>query len=176
MFLILTKDTMLLQAIYHLVKNDVIMHIQRAEELRAVENRHAKVIIDTLDNNIFHTSLAYQLEKIKPSMVYILSPFRIRRCFGDTPVVFVRRNVSLADFMGLLNCNEIYDITPELSLSRRQHQILTYILKQESCRTIAERMNITIKTYYCHKYNIMLLLKLRKMSHLMHHQISFYLR
>ena len=32
-----------------------------------IENHNAKVIIDTLNNNIFHTRLAYQLEKIKPS-------------------------------------------------------------------------------------------------------------
>ncbi|MBJ8837117.1 helix-turn-helix transcriptional regulator [Citrobacter freundii] len=175
MFLIFTKDIMLLQAIYHLFKNDVIVHVQHVHELCAVENHNAKVIIDTLNNNIFHTRLAYQLEKIKPSKIYILSPFRIKRCFGDTPVFFVNRNVSLSSFISLLNCNENYAITPELSLSRRQHQILTDILQQRSCSSIAEQMHITLKTYHCHKYNIMLLLKLRKMSDLVRHKISSYL-
>ena len=114
MFLIFTKDIMLLQAIYHLFKNDVIVHVQHVHELCAVENHNAKVIIDTLNNNIFHTRLAYQLEKIKPSKIYILSPFRIKRCFGDTPVFFVNRNVSLSNFISLLNCNEKYDITQEI--------------------------------------------------------------
>lgn len=46
MFLIFTKDIMLLQAIYHLFKNDVIVHVQHVHELCAVENHNAKVIIE----------------------------------------------------------------------------------------------------------------------------------
>lgn len=176
MFLIFTKDIMLLQAICHLIKKDVIIHIQHAEDFCTVEERNAIVIIDTFNNNVFYTSIACQLERIQPAKVFILSPFRIKRCFGDTPVVFINRKVSLSDFITLLNCNENYVMSPELSFSRRQHQILTYILQQKPCGSIAEEMNISLKTYYCHRYNIMLLLKLRKMSDLVRHKISCYLQ
>lgn len=175
MFLVFTKDIMLLQAIYHLIKTDVIVHIQHAADFCTIEERNVKVIIDTFNNNIFYTSIDYQLERIQPAKVFILAPFRIKRCFGDIPVVFINRNVSLHAFITLLNCDENLDISPELSFSRRQHQILTYILQQKSCYSIAEEMQISLKTYYCHKYNIMLLLKLRKMSDLVRHQISCYL-
>ena len=176
MFLVFTKDIILLQAIYHLIKKDVIVHIQHTEDFSTIEEHNAKVIIDTFNNNIFYTSIAYQLERIQPAKVFILSPFRIKRCFGDIPVVFINRNVSLCNFITLLNCDGNYDISPELSISRRQHQILTCILQQKSCYSIADEMHISLKTYYCHKYNIMLLLKLRKMSDLVRHQISSYLQ
>ena len=96
-------------------------------------------------------------------------------CACGTAVRIQHRNVSLHAFITLLNCDENCDISPELSFSRRQHQILTYILQQKSCYSIAQEMHISLKTYYCHKYNIMLLLKLRKMSDLVRHQISCYL-
>lgn len=87
MFLVFTKDIMLLQAIYHLIKTDVIVHIQHAEDFCTIEERNVKVIIDTFNNNIFYTSIDYQLERIQPAKVFILAPFRIKRCFGDIPVV-----------------------------------------------------------------------------------------
>ncbi|POT58595.1 helix-turn-helix transcriptional regulator [Citrobacter amalonaticus] len=176
MFLVFTKDSILLQAIHYLINKDNIIHIQRVEDLSAVQESNAKVIIDMLNNNILHTSIAYQLEKIKPAKIIIFSPFRIKRCFGDIPVIFVNRNISLVNFIDLLNCKENYTIAPELSFSHRQHQIITYILQQKSSNLIAEEMKISLKTYYCHKYNIMLLLKLRKMSDLVRHKISCYLQ
>lgn len=176
MFLVITKDNMLLQAIKHMLTTDAVIHVQCVEDFCAVEQGKVKVIIDLLNNNIFYTRLAQHLEKIRPAKIFILSPFRIKRCFGDTPVVFLYRNIPLIDFLGLLNCNNHYWVSPELTLSRRQHQIITYILQQRSCDAIAEEMQISLKTYYCHKYNIMLLLKLRKMSDLVRLKIASYLQ
>lgn len=176
MFLVLTKDIMLFKAVQHIVSKDTVVHIQHAEELCTVRQKHAKVIIDTLNNNIFYTDIACQLEKIEPAQILIFSPFAIKRCFGTIPVTFIRRDISLIEFMGYLNRTTNCCNSSGLSFSRRQHQMLTYILQQKNCHSIAEEMRISLKTYYCHKYNVMLLLKLRKMSDLVRHQFVGYLQ
>lgn len=176
MFLIFTKDIMFLQGIHHLIKKEDFIHIQRVEDFIKIGDTGVKVIIDTFNNNIFYTSMACELERIKPERIFIISPFRIKRCFGDIPVSYITRNVTLSDFNIFINSNEGHATQPKLSFTRRQHLILTRIYQQKPCDLIAKEMNISLKTYYCHRYNIMLILKLRKMSGLLHHQVSLYLK
>lgn len=175
MFLVITKDIMLFNAITHLINREEVLHVQNAEEICEKHHTRARVIIDTLNNNIFHTSCIQKLEGIAPLRVFVFSPFRIKKCLGNIPVTFISRDISVNNFMVLLNSKYNPKSTLELSLSRKQHQILTYILRQKTRQMIVHELRISTKTFHCHKYNIMLLLKLRKMNDLVRHQIASYL-
>lgn len=175
MFLVITKDTVLLGAMMNLIGKESVLHVRHASDICPTRHQHAQVIIDTLDNNLFYSEMAQKLESLQPSRVLIFSPFRIKKCLGNIPVTFIARNIALLDFVALLNNRVRYRSSPALSLSRKQHQVLTCILQQKPCEEIVEELNISPKTFYCHKYNVMLLLKLRKMRDLVRHQFSRYL-
>ncbi|MEI9311339.1 helix-turn-helix transcriptional regulator, partial [Pseudomonas aeruginosa] len=90
-------------------------------------HQNAFVIIDTLMNNVFHSNFLTQIERLKPVHVIIFSPFNIKRCLGKVPVTFVPRTITIIDFVALINGS--YCSVPEaaVSLSRKQHQVLSCI-------------------------------------------------
>ncbi|MBB1202669.1 helix-turn-helix transcriptional regulator [Enterobacteriaceae bacterium 89] len=175
MILILTKDAYFLNALKHLLRRHDVIHITSANQLSETEHKGAWIIIDTLNNNIFHSELGYKIRFLSPKMVYVISPFMVKRCLGTIPTVFVDRNIGILHFVAVLQRRYILSRPDMLSLSHKQHQILTLVMQQNSGEQIAEKLGISLKTYYSHKYNIMLLLKLRKMSEVVRLNIAQYL-
>ena len=80
MFLIITRDTMFFTAMKNILSKGNVVHIQNEEEIDVMLHQHAFVIIDTLMNNVFHSNLLTQIERLKPVHVIIFSPFNIKRC------------------------------------------------------------------------------------------------
>lgn len=80
MFLIITGDTMFFTAMKNILSKGNVVHIQNEEEIDVMLHQHAFVIIDTLMNNVFHSNLLTQIERLKPVHVIIFSPFNIKRC------------------------------------------------------------------------------------------------
>lgn len=90
MFLIITRDTMFFTAMKNILSKGNVVHIQNEEEIDVMLHQHAFVIIDTLMNNVFHSNLLTQIERLKPVHVIIFSPFNIKRCLGKVPVTLFR--------------------------------------------------------------------------------------
>lgn len=84
MFLIITRDTMFFTAMKNILSKGNVVHIQNEEEIDVMLHQHAFVIIDTLMNNVFHSNLLTQIERLKPVHVIIFSPFNIKRCLGKS--------------------------------------------------------------------------------------------
>ena len=141
MFLIITRDTMFFTAMKNILSKGNVVHIQNEEEIDVMLHQHAFVIIDTLMNNVFHSNLLTQIERLKPVHVIIFSPF-----------------------------NEA-----DVSLSRKQHQVLSCIANQMTTEDILEKLKISLKTFYCHKHNIMMILNLKRINELVRHQHIDYL-
>lgn len=63
MFLIITKDTMFFTAMKNIVSKGNVVHIQNEEEIDLTLHQNALVIIDTLMNNVFHSSMLNKIER-----------------------------------------------------------------------------------------------------------------
>ncbi|MGG7401252.1 helix-turn-helix transcriptional regulator, partial [Escherichia coli] len=103
MFLIITRDTMFFTAMKNILSKGNVVHIQNEEEIDVMLHQNAFVIIDTLMNNVFHSNLLTQIERLKPVHVIIFSPFNIKRCLWKVPVTFVPRTITIIDFVALIN-------------------------------------------------------------------------
>lgn len=149
MFLIITRDTMFFTAMKNILSKGNVVHIQNEEEIDVMLHQNAFVII--------------------------FSPFNIKRCLGKVPVTFVPRTITIIDFVALINGS--YCSVPEaaVSLSRKQHQVLSCIANQMTTEDILEKLKISLKTFYCHKHNIMMILNLKRINELVRHQHIDYL-
>lgn len=175
MFLIITRDTMFFTAMKNILSKGNVVHIQNEEEIDVMLHQNAFVIIDTLMNNVFHSNFLTQIERLKPVHVIIFSPFNIKRCLGKVPVTFVPRTIAIIDFVALINGSYCSVPEADVSLSRKQHQVLSCIANQMTTEDILEKLKISLKTFYCHKHNIMMILNLKRINELVRHQHINYL-
>ena len=88
MFLIITRDTMFFTAMKNILSKGNVVHIQNEEEIDVMLHQHAFVIIDTLMNNVFHSNLLTQIERLKPVDVIIFSPFNIKNYFSSSLLLY----------------------------------------------------------------------------------------
>ncbi len=58
-------DTMFFTAMKNILSKGNVVHIQNEEEIDVMLHQHAFVIIDTLMNNVFHSNLLTQIERLK---------------------------------------------------------------------------------------------------------------
>ncbi|CAQ90525.1 Putative HTH-type transcriptional regulator dctR, Probable repressor of dctA dicarboxylate transporter gene [Escherichia fergusonii ATCC 35469] len=175
MFLVITKDTVLFNAITFLLNKSQVVHVQDEDDIDLVLHQHCHIIIDTLMNNVFHSAMAEKIKQLRPEQVIVFSPFIIKRCLGDIPVTFVLRNISLIDFMVLVNRGLCPAPEADIMLSRKQHQVLSYIAQQMQTEDILQKMQISLKTFYCHKHSVMMILNLRRITELIKYPHVSYL-
>ncbi len=138
MFLIITRDTMFFTAMKNILSKGNVVHIQNEEEIDVMLHQNAFVIIDTLMNNVFHSNFLTQIERLKPVHVIIFSPFNIKRCLGKVPVTFVPRTIAIIDFVALINGSYCSVPEADVSLSRKQHQVLSCIANQMTTEDILD--------------------------------------
>lgn len=168
------QDTMFFTAMKNILSKGNVVHIQNEEEIDVMLHQNAFVIIDTLMNNVFHSNFLTQIERLKPVHVIIFSPLILNAAWesaGD----LVPRIITIIDFVALINGS--YYSVPEaaVSLSRKQHQVLSCIANQMTTEDILEKLKISLKTFYCHKHNIMMILNLKRINELVRHQHIDYL-
>lgn len=162
MFLIITRDTMFFTAMKNILSKGKVVHIQNEEEIDVMLHQHAFVIIDTLMNNVFHSNLLTQIERLKPVHVIIFSPFNIKRCLGKVPVTFVPRTITIIDFVALINGSYCSVPEADVSLSRQAASGSELHCESNDNGDILEKLKISLKTFYCHKHNIMMILNLKQ--------------
>ncbi|ECB3971332.1 LuxR C-terminal-related transcriptional regulator [Salmonella enterica] len=151
------------------------MHIFQKQDICQHQHKNAVVIIDTLMNNILHSPLSDCIITLKPKRIIILSPFGIKRLYSVERVIFISRNIHPKEFCRVLLERKVIG-SPTIYFTKKQHQILTLLMRMKNIRHIAEEIDITQKTLASHQYNIMLLLNLRQFSRLLTHPFANYLR
>ncbi|MGM8766084.1 helix-turn-helix transcriptional regulator [Enterobacter asburiae] len=176
MYLILTRDRMLFQGIACLTGPDNTVLIQREEDICPDRYRHAVVIIDSLKNNIFHSALSTRLQQTEPRHIFVMSPFGIKNCLGDTEVKFIPRTLHPTELRRRIINGVHFPWRPEIYLTRRQHQVMSTLLTTHQTRDTCTEMNIMMKTFYSHKYDVMNLFGVRRLNKLLKHPCLDYLR
>ncbi|EHM1654455.1 hypothetical protein KDR40_004781 [Salmonella enterica subsp. enterica serovar Saintpaul] len=176
MFLVVTEDLMLFNAVSHLVSPDKALHVRKTDDICLTQHQSARVIIDTLNNNIFHTDMTESIHRLNPECIHILSPFLIKQCFQNQAVMFLPRDISCSGFRAAVTGAHSSDYIPAIALTYRQHRIISLLLQMRCDRSVADELNIAQKTLFTHKYHIMYLLKLRKFSQLSLHDFAVYFR
>lgn len=78
------QDTMFFTAMKNILSKGNVVHIQNEEEIDVMLHQHAFVIIDTLMNNVFHSNLLTQIERLKPVHVIIFSPLILNAAWEST--------------------------------------------------------------------------------------------
>ncbi|POT25715.1 hypothetical protein C3433_16485 [Citrobacter freundii] len=174
MYLVITKDMILFDSISRIVGPDNTIHICHIEDICLQSHRQSYVIIDTLRNNVFYTEITNRLIEIEPESICIMSPFGIRKCMIGTPVTFVSRTISKEAFQNTVLYGYVNSWRPEIVFTQKQHQVISLVMQRKTDRYIAQEMSISLKTLSIHKYNIMLLLNIRKFSHLLTHRFAVY--
>lgn len=174
-YLIITQDRMLFEGISSLVGAKNCIHICQERDVCLRQQHNAVVVIDTLLNNVLYSPLIERVINLKPVKIIILSPFGIRRLFPTCPVIFISRNVLPEEFYRVVVKGEEVR-RPTLYFTKKQHQIVTLLLRMKNVIHITEIMGVTQKTLATHQYNIMLLMKLRKFSRVFTHPFADYLR
>lgn len=105
----------------------------------------------------------------------LFSPPLILNAAWESAGDLCSRTITIIDFVALINGS--YCSVPEaaVSLSRKQHQVLSCIANQMTTEDILEKLKISLKTFYCHKHNIMMILNLKRINELVRHQHIDYL-
>lgn len=166
---------MFFTAIKNILSKSNVVHIQNKKKINVMLHQNAFVIINTLINNVFHSNFLTQIKQLKPVHVIIFSPFNIKRCLKKVPVTFVPQTITIINFVALINGSYCSVPKAAVSLSRKQHQVLSCIANQITTKNILKKLKISLKTFYCHKHNIIIILNLKQINKLVRHQHINYL-
>lgn len=176
MIFIVTKDIFLFQGVAHLFKQERIIKISKTAEINDLKlDTSSKIIIDVYHNNVLDDHTVSILQSLKIGAILFLAPFRISKIKSSSPLFFVNRKTELANWLSLINKNRLLPChKPKIGFSHNQFKIVTHFLNQEGPEKIASDLNITEQTLRSQKFNIMLKLKVRRMSDIVTLNISSY--
>lgn len=175
MIFIMTKDSFLFQGVAHLFGQEKIVNMTKIADVnKHLADATSKVIIDVYHNNVLDDNTVMILQSLNVGGIFLLTPFRISKIKTRAPLFFVNRKMQLANWLSLLTENRFSCHKPKIGLSHNQFKIVSHFLNQEDPEEIASNLNISEQTLRSQKFNIMLKLKLRRMSDIAKMNISPY--
>lgn len=175
MIFIITKDFFLFQGVIHLQEKEEIIKIRELSDVNFSDIGHnVKIIIDTYHNNIIDEVTVSQLNKISVERIIILAPFHISKLKSQSPLLFVNRKEQITDFLSLICDEKIVYQKPEVALSHNQLKLVNSIINQQKIADITRSLNISEQTLRIQKFNIMLKLKIRRISDIVTLKITPY--
>ncbi|QJT79231.1 response regulator transcription factor [Kosakonia sp. MUSA4] len=175
MIFIMTKDIFLFRGVEHLLKQEKIIKIAKISDINNhLTDASSKVIIDVYHNNVLDDKTVNILKSLNVGNIFLLAPFRISKIKTRAALFFVSRKMQLENWLSLLTENRILSNRPQIGFSHNQFKIVSHFLNQEDPDKIASTLNISEQTLRSQKFNIMLKLKLRRMSDIATLKISPY--
>lgn len=145
-------------------------NIEQPSDLKDIISNHTisdSLLIDTRCYPLKNPEYIHLVQELILSRIILLSSFRLSRFESLSPVIFIPRSIH-PTMLSL--CAEIFIDTSEIRLpvlTLREYEIITMILNNCDELKIASSLNIAISTLRAHKFQLMLKLKLKKMSHIM---------
>ncbi|WP_342322097.1 LuxR family transcriptional regulator [Kosakonia sp. BYX6] len=165
MILMVTKDRFLFEGVSHLVKQEQIIKIEKLAEINDYfTDASSKLIIDAYHNNVLDDHAISILQSLEVGSIFLLAPFHISKIKTRLPISFVNRKMEITDWLSLFIDNPTLYRKPKIGFSHNQYKIVTHFLNQQNPDDIAANLNISRQTLRSQKFNIMLKLKLRRMS------------
>lgn len=175
MIFIMTKDIFLFQGVRRLLKKERVIKIETLSEMNHYRaGTSSKVIIDAYHNNVFDDAMVNTLRTLTVRGIFLLMPFHISKIKTRAPLFFVNRKIKTANWLALLTDNSPSYHKPKIGFSHNQFKIVSHFLNQEYSDSITTTLNISEQTLRSQKFNIMLKLKLRRMSDIITLNISPY--
>ncbi|BBQ84524.1 TPA: LuxR family transcriptional regulator [Kluyvera ascorbata] len=175
MIFMVTKDEFLYQGVAHLFNNENVIRIERVPDIeRQMTDSTAKMIIDVYHNHVIDDNAVKIIQSLNIDRIVVLAPFHISKIKCRSPLFFINRKMPLANWPALLASGGTSYRKPKIGFSHNQFKIVSYILHEEDNDGIASALNISGNTLRSQKFNIMLKLKLRRMSDIATLSISPY--
>ncbi|WP_370605015.1 helix-turn-helix transcriptional regulator [Citrobacter braakii] len=175
MIFIITKDFFLFQGVLNLQEKEKIIKINKLSDINFNDLDHdVKIVIDTYHNNIIDETTVRLLNEINVERIIILAPFHISKLKSQSPLRFVSRKEQVLNLLSLIIDEKFSYQKPNVALSHNQLKLVNSIINQHNIHEITQSLNISEQTMRIQKFNIMLKLKLRRISDLVTLKISPY--
>ncbi|EIY0670766.1 hypothetical protein MMC72_005074 [Salmonella enterica] len=167
MLYILTSDMFFYNGLKSMYGDNNIVQLFSLDNIKRKYTPSDCLLIDMLRCQLKGPEYIYLVQELILGRIIILSSFRLSRFKSLSPVIFIPRNIN-PEMLSL--CPEIFLDEPEIilpTLTLREYEIITQLTNHHDDTRIASSLGITIATLRIHKYQLMLKLKLKKMSHIM---------
>ncbi|HHA1259693.1 TPA: response regulator transcription factor [Enterobacter asburiae] len=162
MVLVITRDYFLFTAIQHLLPDENVIQLNDTKKIKIARNQKIKIIIDNFYNNVIHTSLVRQLVFLFPEKVIIFSGFKIKLLFMGVNVTCLNRKIAPTLIVNAINGIDVWEQNL-ITLTRKQHYILTEIVSGKRNDEIADKMNVSVKTIGSHVSHIKKIIQVSRM-------------
>lgn len=175
MLYILTNDNYLFSGLYYLYGGNGVVKLTSIYMLCEKDTSHDTLLIDAAYCQLTINQLLYIVQKTFVNKVIFLSTFKFSNFKPNYPVHFIPRKTSLQYISS--NADNFYN-GPEInlpSLTLREFEIIRQTINQHGDLKIASSLGISQATLRIHKYQIMLKLKIKKMSHIMYTEYYSYI-
>ncbi|MBB1199584.1 LuxR family transcriptional regulator [Enterobacteriaceae bacterium 89] len=175
MIFVVTKDAFLFQGITQLLNDEPFTYLSAVSELgHHTLDASSRVIIDVFHNNVINDDSLQVLTSLQVSSIIILAPFHISKIKSVSPLYFVSRKIPINRWQALLTNRFAAYQKPRIGFSHNQFKIVSHLLHQQDPNEITSALNISRQTLRSQKFNIMLKLRLRRMSDIVTLNISPY--
>lgn len=175
MLYILTNDNYLFSGLNYLYDENGVVKLTSIYMLSEKDTSHDTLLIDVSYCQLTLNQLLHIVQKTFINKIIFLSAFRFSNLKPNYPVHFIPRKTSLQYFSG--NADNFYN-GPEIklpSLTPREFEIIRQTINQHDDLRIASSLGISQATLRIHKYQLMLKLKIKKMSHIMYTEYYSYI-
>ncbi|HCR3450946.1 TPA: hypothetical protein ON570_004614 [Citrobacter werkmanii] len=175
MLYVLTNDNFLFNGIYYLYGEDSVVKLTSLYMLSKKDTSHDTLLIDAAYCQLTLNQLLHIVQKTFINKIIFLSAFRFSNLKSNYPVHFIPRKTSLLYFSD--NADDFYNGSEIKlpSLTPREFEIIRQTINQHGDLRIASSLGISQATLRIHKYQIMLKLKIKKMSHIMYTEYYSYI-
>lgn len=167
MLYILTSDLFFYNGLLGMYGSKNVIQLSNLEDVKETLTLSDSLLIDTLCCQIKGAEYIHVIQELMLSRIIILSSFRLSRFESLSPVIFTPRNIHPA----MLSLRpDIFIENHEIrlpSITLREYIIIIMLMAHCDDIKISSRLNISIATLRAHKFQLMLKLKLKKMSHIM---------
>lgn len=168
---ILTRDHFLLCGIQAISDNVRTIPTTAYSFLKNTDFSTDTFIIDTLETGCFTQELINALLKVKTQKIIFLSAFKLCGLKSHSPFYFIHRTSNINDISALLN-NKHRVMDSYLPAFRlKELEIARMLALSFDKKTITSTFYISERTLNNYKYNLMLILRIRKMYQLITHPI-----
>ncbi|EBZ5874338.1 hypothetical protein E0539_11695 [Salmonella enterica subsp. enterica serovar Tilene] len=172
MVYVLSRDTFLIKGFSELFNEDII-HLKELKSIK--QNEGCSIIIDMLT---FPNCLENCLLRLRPqhlNKIIFLCSFSVQKIKYRTPICFIHRNIKHELLSTIHQVQEITTDSTLPSLTLSELNIIKAYLAQKREEEIAAYLGISVTLLRFYKYQLMLKLKLKKMSHILQTEHAVYI-
>lgn len=168
MLYVLTSDLYFYNGLRSVYGCKKVLQISHLMSMKEKNTMYDSLLIDTLCCPMKNHDYIYLIQDLTLSRVIFMSSFSLSSLKSLSPVIFIPRSTHPAM---LSLCPEIFVDNSEVELpvlTLMEHEIISMVTNSYNEIKMASSLGITVATLRAHKFQLMLKLKLKKMSHIIY--------